>query len=117
MTEQSEIWNVRGGGMTRKCHRYGLTVTGCSLHYDCKDCKGPEKEEKDAPKRQNKSRKKRTLQPHVEDSNVKKRTRKPRIRPIIGKTSGKKPKAVPKSTGGGRFRRRTRTPRQQRLGE
>jgi len=114
MSEQEDIWKARDSGLTRRCHKYGIRVTGCSLHYDCKDCKGPEREVKDAPKAGKTHRKRPRIQPHTEVIPVKKRARKPRIDTISGPKAKRSPKKVPKGKGNNR---RPRTSSQQRLGD
>lgn len=114
MTEQSNIWKPKQGDTSRRCLKHGITVSGCTLFYDCKDCIKAEKDSNNASNEPNKRRQEPKLQPHTESSSVKKRTRMPRIRPIIGQTSGKEPEKVSKDTGHCRIRRRTRSPNRRR---
>lgn len=116
MSELANVWEVRVGGTTRWCRKHGMSVTGCAHHFDCKDCEVPEKEVIHEPKRIKTRKRKPRIQPRTEDIDVKKRARTPRIRPVIGKTSGKKPKKVSKSTGGRRLRRGAGATHQERLG-
>lgn len=40
MSEMSEIWRVHGGEMSRKCPKYDLIITGCTLYFECDKCMG-----------------------------------------------------------------------------
>ncbi len=114
MSELSEVWKIGGGGPGRWCRKYGITVSGCSLHYDCKDCKVAKKEEIDAPKASKTGRKKPRIQPHVEVIPVKKRARKSRNDTISRPKANRNPKKVPKGKGNSRVRK---VVIQKRLGE
>ena len=115
MSELDDVWAPTDVGTTRKCHKYGIRVTGCCLHYDCKDCKGPEEEVKDAPKEGKKPRKKRTIHDLSDIPAVKKRGKPSRNGGISGQRGTKKTVKVPKPRVTRNVRRRSNTTHQQRL--
>ena len=97
MTEQSDIWKVKVGSITRKCLKHGLLVTGCTLFYDCKDCIKTEKEPKDVPKEPNKQQEKPPIPNFSDSSPLKKRGKKSRNEPLCGPICNEKPVKIPKN--------------------
>jgi len=73
MTEQSRIWKVKENGMSRRCLRYDIMVSGCTHHLDCKDCEYAKKEAKNATNIPEKRRKKSPTSDISDPITVKKR--------------------------------------------
>lgn len=38
MSQQSEIWQAKGGSARKKCLKHGIYVTDCTLSDDCREC-------------------------------------------------------------------------------
>jgi hypothetical protein len=43
MSQQADVWAVKGGGTHRKCLKLGIFVSNCTVNDDCKVCIAKEK--------------------------------------------------------------------------